>query len=134
MKSKIFPYAHLKTWKGGKKIFNKFVDNHFGIYLSRPTPETGYITFLPEDKLAEIIPSEIAAALNNMARDYTENIKKKMKPLGTLNDVSDDITEAEQEDIIRERLRIFFKEHKRRYRETAAECLKRFYYRAWKKK
>ena len=61
MKNKYFP-----GWKAANDFLNAFIDDHFGIYLSRPTEYVGYITFLPEDKLAELIASKHAPAPNEI--------------------------------------------------------------------
>ena len=101
--NKYFP-----DWKDANLILDPFVDKHFGIYLSRPTEDTGYITFLPEDKLAELIPSDQAPKLNELARAFTAVMVYTLGAQDVLRDVEDSLSDEEKETEIKERFETFF--------------------------
>ncbi len=97
--NKFFP-----TWDKANVVLDPFVEEHFGIYLSRPTEETGYITFLPEDKLAELIPSDQAPKLNELARAFTTVMIHLLNQDDVLADVADSLSDADKEKEIKERV------------------------------
>ena len=103
-----------------------FVDEHFGIYMSKPTEETAYITFLPEDKLAEIVPAEQAPKLNELARAFTTVMVHILEKEGVLVDVSDALTSEEQEKEIKTRFETFFKNYFSKKEDTIKDVLKHF--------
>ena len=75
----------------------------FSIYLSRPTEDTGYVTFLPEDKLAEVIPAEQAPKLNELARAFTSVMVYLLEQKHVLDDVDDSLTDKQKEEEIKNR-------------------------------
>jgi hypothetical protein len=119
--NKYFP-----DWEKANVVLDPFVDEHFGIYLSRPTEETGYITFLPEDKLAEVIPSEQAPKLNELARAFTTVMIFLLEKEGVLVDVADSLSDTEKETEIKERFENFFKNYFAKKQDNIKDVLKHF--------
>jgi len=107
------------------KALNTMIDDHFGVYISRPTKETSYITFMPEDKLAEVIPAEYAPKVNELARVFTEKVNRFAAELDTLDDVPDNVPEDVQEQILKKRFKRLFKAYKNAYGESLKTELKR---------
>lgn len=121
MKNRFF-----KDWKKANDFLNAFIDDHFGIYLSRPTPDCAYITFLPEDKLATLIPCEQAPALNERARKFTEHMNNVLKKHKMLEDIPDDIIYSDQELSIKLRFESFFKLYESIYKQPVVVTLKQY--------
>lgn len=121
MGNKYFP-----DWEKANVVLDPFVDEHFGIYLSRPTEETGYITFLPEDKLAELIPSEQAPKLNELAKAFTTVMIHLLTKKGVLADVEDSLSDSEKETEIKERFEKFFDEYEKEKGDKIQDVLKHF--------
>ncbi len=119
--NKYFP-----NWDKANLILDPFVDKHFGIYLSRPTEDTGYITFLPEDKLAELIPSDQAPKLNDLARAFTTVMIHILGSDDVLADVSDALSDKEKETEIKERFEKFFAKYEKEKGDTIKDVLKHF--------
>jgi len=118
--------THFPKWDQANVTLDPFVDEHFGIYLSRPTEETGYITFLPEDKLAEVIPSEQAPILNELARAFTTVMIHLLGQDDILADVEDALSDTEKEDEIRTRFLGFFKKYEDEKGDKVRDVLKHF--------
>jgi hypothetical protein len=116
---------YLKGWKNANDILNAFIDSHFGLYLSRPTEETGYISFLPEDKLVDLIPGDVAPALNDRAREFTLFLIPILEKHSILDDVPDGRYDH-QECIIRQRFHGFEKVYQGLYGETVVETMKSY--------
>jgi len=121
LKNKVFP-----NWAPADYTLNDFINEHFGIYLSRPTENTGYITFLPEDKLAAIIPCEAVPIFNERARAFTNHLNPILKKRGTLNNVSDSVSHLKQERIIKKRFMKFFRFYNRTHHKSVIRELKIF--------
>ncbi|KKM13255.1 hypothetical protein LCGC14_1718120 [marine sediment metagenome] len=119
--NKFFP-----TWDKANVVLDPFVEEHFGIYLSRPTEETGYITFLPEDKLAELIPSDQAPKLNELARAFTTVMIHLLNQDDVLADVADSLSDADKEKEIKERFEKFFATYKKEKHDSVKDVLKHF--------
>jgi hypothetical protein len=113
-------------WEKANVVLDPFVDEHFGIYLSRPTEETGYITFLPEDKLAELIPSDQAPKLNELARAFTTVMIHLLNKENVLDDVADALSDTEKEKEIKERFERFFKKYEKEKKDKISDVLKHF--------
>lgn len=119
--NKYFP-----DWEQANVILDPFVDKHFGIYLSRPTEDTGYVTFLPEDKLAEVIPAEQAPKLNELARAFTSVMVYLLEQKHVLDDVDDALTDKEKEEVIKTRFEKFFAEYEAVKKDKIKTVLKHF--------
>jgi hypothetical protein len=117
---------YFPDWPEASVVLDPFVDKHFGIYLSRPTDDTGYITFLPEDKLAEVIPPEQAPRLNELARAFTTVMDHLLRQKGVLDDVSDSLTDKEQEKEIKTRFETFLDDYKQAKGDNIKDVLKHF--------
>lgn len=104
---------------------NQIVDDHFGIYMSRPTNETSYITFLPEEKLAEVVPAKYSPGLNEQAREFSNRIIKIATEVGTLDDIDDSLSKEEQEVVVKKRWDTFMAIYQRVYGESVNIELKR---------
>lgn len=121
MKNKFF-----KGWKGANDILNAFIDDHFGIYLSIPTPESAYITILPEDRLAKVVPSFYAPRLNELARSYTTHITEFIKKHKLLTDIPDDLPMDIKEGLIKDKCMAMLASYERIYNKTMLVSLKQF--------
>lgn len=121
MSNKYFP-----DWPEANVVLDPFIDQHFGIYLSRPTEDTGYITFLPEDKLAEVIPSEQAPKINELARAFTTVMVHLLEQKHVLDDVDDALTDKEKEKEIKTRFEKFFADYKTAKGDEIKDVLKHF--------
>jgi len=121
MGNKYFP-----EWEQANVVLDPFVDGHFGIYMSKPTEETAYITFLPEDKLAEVVPAEQAPKLNELARAFTTVMVHILEKEGVLVDVSDALSGEEQEKEIKTRFETFFDGYFSKKEDTIKDVLKHF--------
>lgn len=121
MSNKYFP-----DWEQANVVLDPFVDEHYGIYMSKPTEETAYITFLPEDKLAEVVPAEQAPKLNELARAFTTVMVHILEKEGVLEDVSDALTSEEQEKEIKTRFETFFDNYFSKKQDTIKDVLKHF--------
>ena len=121
MKNKFFP-----EWKEANDFLNAFVDEHFGIYASMPTPDTCYITVLPEDKLANLVPVECCPAINERARKFTKHINKVLKRHNFLEDIPDDISINEKEIRVRKRMESFFVFYESLYGISVIVALKHY--------
>lgn len=116
---------YFKDWDDANDLLNAFIDDHFGVYLSCPTEDTAYITFLPEDKLAEVVPAESAPRLNELARTFSTQITKLMDKHKFLEDIDDNLPTSEKEREIRQRCEAFMKLHEALYGETVQVRLKK---------
>jgi len=121
MGNKYFP-----EWDKANVILDPFVDEHFGIYMSRPTEEAAYITFLPEDKLAEVVPAEQAPKLNELARAFTTVMVHILEKEGVLIDVADSLSDEDKEKEIKTRFEDFFKLYISRKEDSIKDVLKHF--------
>lgn len=121
MGNKYFP-----DWDKANVTLDPFVDEHFGLYMSRPTEDTAYITFLPEDKLAEVIPAEQAPKLNELARAFTTLMMHLLEKDGVLVDVDDALSDEEKEKEIKTRFETFFKKYEDEKGDTIKDVLKHF--------
>lgn len=117
---------HFPDWEQANVILDPFVDKHFGIYLSRPTEDTGYVTFLPEDKLAEVIPAEQAPKLNDLARAFTSVMVYLLEQKHVLDDVDDSLTDKQKEEEIKNRFDKFLSEYKTTKGDEIKDVLKHF--------
>jgi hypothetical protein len=109
------------------KTLNMIVDDYFGIYMARPTEDTAYITFLPEDKLAELIPSEYAPKLNDLAGVFSDKINRFAAEVHTFDSISDDLSQDEQEEIVKKRFKKMLKSYKEIYGVSVQSELKRIF-------
>jgi allophanate hydrolase subunit 1 len=121
MANKYFP-----DWDKANLVLDTFVDEHFGIYMSRPTEETAYITFLPEDKLAEVVPAEQAPKLNELARAFTTVMVFLLEKQDVLRDVLDSLTDKEKEHEVKTRFETFIKSYKAEKGDDVKDVLKHF--------
>jgi len=121
MKNKFF-----KDWKKANDFLNAFIDDHFGLYLSIPSPETAYITFLPEDKLSELIPAEQACKLNERARVYTEHVNKFVEKHNLLGDVPDNFPMVVKEALIKSKCEAMLESYEKVYKKTMLVALKQY--------
>jgi len=112
-------------WEDANDILNAFVDDNFGLYISKPTEETAYLTFLPEDKLAEMIPAQHAPILNERARIFTNQMTKFFNKYKILAEIKDELPEAEKEAIIRLRHEAAEKLHRADFGEAIVTRLKK---------
>ena len=117
---------HFPDWEQANVVLDPFVDKYFGIYLSRPTEDTGYITFLPEDKLAEVIPAEQAPKLNDLARAFTSVMVYLLEQKHVLDDVDDSLTDKEKEEEIKKRFDNFLSEYEKIKGDSIKDVLKHF--------
>jgi allophanate hydrolase subunit 1 len=121
MANKYFP-----DWDKASLVLDTFVEEHFGIYMSRPTEDTAYVTFLPEDKLAEVVPAEHAPKLNDLARAFTTVMVFLLEKEGVLEDVADSLSDKEKETEIKTRFERFFKSYKTKKGDDMKDVLKHF--------
>lgn len=121
MANKYFP-----DWEKANLVLDTFVDENFGIYMSRPTEETAYITFLPEDKLAEVVPAEQAPKLNELARAFTTVMVFLLEKQDVLRDVEDSLTDKEKEHEVKTRFETFIKSYKTEKGDDVKDVLKHF--------
>jgi len=121
MSNKYFP-----NWDKANVVLDPFIDEHFGVYMSRPTEDTAYITFLPEDKLAEVIPADQAPVLNDLARAFTTVMVHLLEKKKVLRDVDDALSDTEKEKEVKERFEKFFKDYKDLKGDEVKDVLKHF--------
>jgi len=115
-----------KGWKGANDILNAFIDDHFGIYMSLPTPDTAYLTILPEDKLAEYVPHEYAPMLNERARAFTTHLNKFIEKHKLLTDIPDDLPMEIKEQLIKSKCMAMLDSYEKVYKKTMLVSLKQF--------
>jgi len=121
MANKYFP-----EWDKANLVLDTFVDEHFGIYMSRPTEDAAYITFLPEDKLAELVPADQAPKLNELARAFSTVMIHLLEKEGILVDVDDKLSDPEKEKEIKSRFEGFFNTYFNNKKDTIKDVLKHF--------
>jgi hypothetical protein len=121
MANKYFP-----DWEKANLVLDTFVDEHFGIYMSKPTEEAAYITFLPEDKLAEVVPADQAPKLNDLARAFTTVMVHLLERDGVLVDVADSLSDTEKEKEIKTRFETFLSSYTARTGDDVKDVLKHF--------
>ncbi len=117
---------YFEEWPEANLILDPFIDEHFGVYMSMPTPKVIFITFLPEEKLAEVVPSEVAPKLNELARAFTTFITYLMEREGVLADIDDSFDEEQVKTVLRERFTKFFKHYKEEKGDDIKDVLKHF--------
>lgn len=121
MANKYFP-----DWEKANVILDPFVDEHFGIYMSKPTEEVAYITYLPEDKLAEVVPPEQAPRLNELARAFTTVMTHLLEKDGVLEEVEDLLSDPDKEKEVKTRFEAFFQKYKKDKGDDVKDVLKHF--------
>ena len=121
MANKYFP-----DWDKANLVLDTFVDEHFGIYMSRPTEDAAYVTFLPEDKLAEVIPADQAPKLNELARAFSTVKIHLLEREGVLDDVDDALSDSDKEKEIKTRFENFFDTYFKDKKDTIKDVLKHF--------
>jgi hypothetical protein len=94
--------------------------------MSVPTPECAYLTFLPEDRLAEIVPAKQAPRINERARAYTNHVIKFIEKHKLLTDIPDDLPMDVKEQLIKSKCITMLESYEQIYKKTMLVSLKQF--------